>query len=71
MTELRLVPTDPPPVEEDDPDDGTLGGLFAAIHAELSREPLTPAILGAVLLHVGCLAYEYAGVALPDPAERN
>lgn len=71
MTELRLIPTDPPPVDEDDPDDGTLGGLFAAIHHELSREPLSPATLGAVLLHLGCLAYDYDGVPLPSLPERT
>lgn len=70
MTELRLVPTDPEAVTDDELDDGTLGGLFAAFHAELSRKPLTPAILGGVLLHLACLAEDYRKVPLPPHAER-
>jgi len=73
--QLRLVPTDPPPVSEcdDDLDDGTLGGLFAALHAEaarLSSHPAAPAVFGGLVLHLAALADDFAGVPMPPPAER-
>lgn len=77
--QLRLVPTDPPPVldVEDavaDLDDGTLGGLFASLHAEaarLSSHPAAPAVFGGLVLHLAALAEDYIGVPMPPPVERT
>jgi hypothetical protein len=71
MTELRLVPINSEPVPDEDPDDGTLGGLFAGFQHLLSERPLRPGTLNGVLLHLANLARDYRGVELPAPAERT
>jgi hypothetical protein len=71
--QLRLVPTDPPPIDEAaDRDDGTLGGKFAAILDEIHRAlrqgrgQATESSLGGVILHLAALVDDYDGVQMPS-----
>lgn len=72
---LRLVP--PVIGDVDDPDDGTLGGLFAAFGKEIhrildeGRGVATEGSLGGVLMHLADLAHDYDGVPMPDPDDRT
>jgi hypothetical protein len=76
--QLRLIPTDPPSIDEaGDRDDGTLGGKFAALADEIhrvlahGRGSATESTLGGVTLHLLALADDFAGVAMPEPSNRT